>query len=97
MVGGLCYCRLANLALAGGGAWIATGLLIRLAQGAPNTSVENLTADEARQRAAAIQQPGRGEFAIALADKPSILWSGALAVEALPTPWARRGRCQDPR
>ena len=36
----------------------AAGLLIRLAQGAPNTSRENLTSDETRQRAAAIEQSG---------------------------------------
>ncbi|MBC6408645.1 MAG: hypothetical protein GDA40_11365 [Rhodobacteraceae bacterium] len=29
--------------------------------------------------------------------RAATLWSGALAVEALPTPWARLGRCQDPR
>ncbi|MBC6408837.1 MAG: hypothetical protein GDA40_12520 [Rhodobacteraceae bacterium] len=42
----------------------ATGLLIRLAQGAPSTSMENLTADEAHQRAATIKRSVRSQWIV---------------------------------
>ena len=46
--------------------------------------MENLTADEAHQRAAAIKESVRGHLATAPADRPSTLWSGVFAIAALP-------------